>query len=84
MSQVRITNLYDLMDSAYDAPQIHSISEAMGQKPIIDNNPRRDEKVYRTLLLTSVLVKEVVSKESTRTWKITTVYETSERKDLQR
>ncbi len=39
MSQERITNLYDLMDSAYDAPQIHSLSEAMGHKPIIDNNP---------------------------------------------
>jgi len=46
MSQERVTNLYDLMDSAYDAPQIHSLSEVMGHKPIIDNNPRRGEKVY--------------------------------------
>jgi len=46
MSQDRITNLYDLMDSAYDAPQIHSFSENLGHKPIIDHNPRRGEKIY--------------------------------------
>lgn len=44
MSQERLTNLYDLMDSAYDAPQIHRFSEGLGHKPIIDNNPRRGEK----------------------------------------
>ena len=47
MSQERFTNLYDLMDSAYDAPQIHSFSESLGHKAIIDNNPRRGEKIYR-------------------------------------
>jgi hypothetical protein len=39
-----ITNLYDLMDAAYDAPQIRAYSEALGHVPIIDTNPRRGEK----------------------------------------
>ena len=34
------------MDAAYDAPQIHAFSESLGHKPIIDNNPRRGEKVH--------------------------------------
>jgi len=46
VSQERITNPYDLMDSAYDAPQIHSFSKNLGHKPIIDHNPRRSEKIY--------------------------------------
>ena len=46
MSAERITNLYDLMDAAYDAPQIHGFSESLGHKPIIGNNPRRGEKIY--------------------------------------
>ena len=41
MSAERVTSLYDLMDSAYDAPQIHWFSENLGHKPIIDHNPRR-------------------------------------------
>jgi len=36
----RIRNLYDLMDSAYDAPQIHEHSHGLGHVPIIDINPR--------------------------------------------
>jgi len=46
MSAQRITNLYDLMDAAYDAPQIHGFSESLGHRPIIDNNPRRGEKIH--------------------------------------
>jgi hypothetical protein len=45
MSAERITSLYDLMDSAYDAPQIRSYSIRLGHVPIIDANPRRGEKV---------------------------------------
>lgn len=37
----RLRNLYDLMDSAYDAPQIRAHSRALGHVPIIDINPRR-------------------------------------------
>ncbi len=36
----RVTNCYDLMDSAYDAPQIRTHSESLGHVPIIDINPR--------------------------------------------
>lgn len=43
MTQQRITNLYDLMDAAYDAPQIKEFSQHIGPVPIIDQNPRRGE-----------------------------------------
>ena len=46
MTQERITNLYDVMDSAYDAPQIQSFSRKLGHVPIIDHNPRRGQKVH--------------------------------------
>ena len=36
----RVTSLYDMMDSAYDAPQIKAHSRALGHVPIIDPNPR--------------------------------------------
>ena len=44
-SAERVINLYDLMDSAYDAPQIHEICRLLGHVPIIDHNKRRGEKV---------------------------------------
>jgi hypothetical protein len=44
MTAERVTNLYDLMDSAYDAHQIHEFSRKMGHVPIIDHNPRRGVK----------------------------------------
>ena len=37
-----VTNLYDLMDSAYDAAEIREHSAALGHVAIIDENPRRD------------------------------------------
>jgi hypothetical protein len=45
MTAERVTSLYDLMDSAYDAPQIHEYSRRLGHVPIIDPNPRRGEKI---------------------------------------
>jgi hypothetical protein len=36
----RVTSLYDMMDAAYDAPQIKAHSQALGHVPIIDTNPR--------------------------------------------
>lgn len=42
MTDERITSLYDLMDSAYDAPQIKAHSHKLGHIPIIDHNPRRN------------------------------------------
>jgi hypothetical protein len=40
----RVTNLYDLMDSAYDMQEIWDKSRALGHVPIIDPNPRRGGK----------------------------------------
>ena len=45
MSSERVTNLYDLMDAAYDSPEIHAFSKSLGHRPIIDNNPRRGQKI---------------------------------------
>ena len=44
MTAKRVTSLYDLMDSAYDAPEIYQISKRYGHVPIIDHNKRRGEK----------------------------------------
>ena len=44
MSAARVSSLYDLMDSAYDAPQIVDFSRSLGHVPIIDHNPRRGPK----------------------------------------
>lgn len=41
LSAQRVTSLYDLMDSAYDAPQIHAFSRHLGHVPIIDPHPRK-------------------------------------------
>lgn len=41
MSAQRVTNLYDLMDSAYDVPAIREKSLALGHVPIIDGHTRR-------------------------------------------
>ncbi len=43
ISHQRVTNLYDLMDAAYDAPQIHETSCQFGHIPLIDRHPRRDK-----------------------------------------
>jgi hypothetical protein len=43
MSSERIINLYDVMDSAYDVPQIHDLSRQLGHIPLIDINPRRNQ-----------------------------------------
>ena len=40
LTAARVTNLYDLMDSAYDAPEIRAHSESLGHVAIIDANPR--------------------------------------------
>jgi hypothetical protein len=40
----RVTNLYDLMDAAYDASQIDEFSRRLGHVPLIDANPRGGEK----------------------------------------
>jgi transposase len=40
-----VSSLYDLMDSAYDAPSIREVSTSLGHVALIDQNPRRGEKV---------------------------------------
>ena len=40
----RVSSLYDLMDAAYDAPQIKDHSRALGHVPIIAINPRSKAK----------------------------------------
>jgi hypothetical protein len=44
MSAGRVRSYYELMDAAYDAPQIHEYILDLGHRPIIDHNPRRGEK----------------------------------------
>jgi hypothetical protein len=44
MSTQRVTYLYELMDSAYDADHIHQQSRSLGHVPIIDPHPRRRQK----------------------------------------
>lgn len=48
MSSKRATVLYDLADSAYDAPEIKDFSRALGRIPIIDPNKRRGSTVELT------------------------------------
>lgn len=40
----RVTNCYDLMDAAYDAPLIKQHSQSLGHIPLIDENPRSKER----------------------------------------
>lgn len=49
MSSERVTNLYDVMDSAYDVPQIHDMSRQLGHIPLIDVHPRRDKALKNEL-----------------------------------
>jgi hypothetical protein len=42
MTTQRVTNLYDLMDSAYDNKDIRNHSIELGHIPLIDINPRAD------------------------------------------
>lgn len=43
MTAARVTSLYDLMDSAYDAPEIKAHSRAIGHVPLIEPHPRNAE-----------------------------------------
>jgi len=44
----RVTNLYDLMDSAYDMPEIREKSRILGHVPIIEAHPRWSGKAEAT------------------------------------
>ncbi|WP_035259003.1 transposase [Desulfatirhabdium butyrativorans] len=45
MTASRVTNLYDLMDAAYDSEAIHRYALDLGHIALIDSNPRSGEKV---------------------------------------
>ncbi len=45
----RITNCYDLMDAAYDVPDIIEHSQSLGHVPLIDKNPRRNKELKKAL-----------------------------------
>ena len=49
LSAERTTNLYDLMDAAYDAEPIRQHSRSLGHVPLIDTNPRRDKALAEEL-----------------------------------
>lgn len=49
MTNQRVTNLYDLMDSAYDAPIIRDHSKSLGHVPIIDINTRQNTQLREEL-----------------------------------
>lgn len=44
MTAARVTNLYDLMDAAYDSADIRDHSRSLNHVPIIDINPRGKER----------------------------------------
>jgi len=44
ISTERVDSCYDLMDAAYDVPEIYAYSKRLGHVPIIDKNKRRGEK----------------------------------------
>ena len=49
LSAERTTNLYDVMDAAYDAEPIRQHSRSLGHVPLIDTNPRRDQALAEEL-----------------------------------
>jgi hypothetical protein len=63
MTKERITSVYDLMDSAYDAPQIKDFSQKLGHAPIVDNNPRRNGEKIQIDLVTKTRFNQRSSSE---------------------
>jgi len=51
MTNKKVSNCYDLMDSAYDSPIIRNHSVSLGHVPIIDINPRRNIKLKEEIAL---------------------------------
>ncbi|MBI5443023.1 MAG: transposase [Deltaproteobacteria bacterium] len=49
MTASRLTNLYDVMDSTYDAAQIKQHSRSLGHVPIIEVNPRTNKTLKEEL-----------------------------------
>ncbi len=66
ISHQRVTNLYDLMDAAYDVPQIHETSRQLGHVPLIDQNPRRN-KTRKDEMLAENKLKRIIGHQSPET-----------------
>lgn len=49
MTALRVTNLYDLMDAAYDVSNILDHSRSLNHVPLVDKNPRRDKVLANEL-----------------------------------
>ena len=49
MTARRTTNLYDVMDAAYDAPEIKQHSRSLGHVPLIDENPRSNKELKQEI-----------------------------------
>jgi hypothetical protein len=49
MTNQRVTNPYDVMDAAYDAPTIREYSQSLGHVPIIEINPRGNARLKEEL-----------------------------------
>lgn len=63
MSAERVTSLYDLMDAAYDAKEIHDFSRTLDHVPIIDDNPGRGKKKQQMAPAEKIRFKERSSAE---------------------
>ena len=50
ITRERIINCYDLMDAAYDVPDIIEHSQSLGHVPLIDKNPRRNKELKKALV----------------------------------
>lgn len=59
LSGERTTNLYDVMDSAYDAKEIHEHSRSLGHVPLIDVNPRGNTALKEELDAESKRLKRI-------------------------
>ena len=44
-----VSSMYDLMDSAYDVPEVIDHSKSLGHVPIVDVNPRRNAELKQQL-----------------------------------
>ena len=59
LTATRITHCYDLMDAAYDAPEIIEHSKSLGHVPLIDKNPRRNGELKKAIAMENLARKNL-------------------------
>jgi hypothetical protein len=59
LSAERTTNLYDLMDAAYDTEEIRQFSRSLGHVPLIDINPRSNKALENELIAEATRLKRL-------------------------